>query len=303
MHISPSFAGIVEVIADDRLPDDHHKTAVDQKANESYLKKRTKYRAKEAKVTDQIATGIRSRRAQLKNIYLESKSTGSITSKTQKEVWDLYCKRITPKEIIKDDITWNGKVSGKMKEHDRFLEVDPRIPADHYPDRIVECKLVEDDREIRLGNIINGDVSGDGEVECEINPAKNQTTKTTTLPMRLYLKRRELIRESGPSERNFTCNNCGKKDYKSRDALSYHIKSRQCLRGDDERVKRQYRFEDIESKALSDPSCVDNLLTNIHGVVKFNEVSRVTKAAGTPNGKCFALFDYCCAVSVLFGLS
>mmetsp|Transcript_13109 Transcript_13109/g.28475 ORF Transcript_13109/g.28475 Transcript_13109/m.28475 type:complete len:836 (-) Transcript_13109:2875-5382(-) len=264
--------GVVMVIADDRLPPDRHKSTHDQTGTSlrSFLKRKERFHEREQVFLDQMAAGTRHRREELKRMYLESKCTSTVPTITQKKVWDLYCKSLTPKQILTEGLSWactnDDLLEGNKTE--RFLEDDPRFPKDLYPDRIVECKLVQDNREVIYGTI-SDDTKSDGTNVFEFHAKEKAKDKKQTVPMRLFIARRELTREYHSSQvQTYVCSHCAK-HLLSREAMKYHLGFCLCVtKQADVEEKRHQRIGVIESKALSGVSeCLDSLLTNVHSVV------------------------------------
>jgi hypothetical protein len=270
--------GIVEVIADDRLPEDHCESTIDYRAVRSFLKRRDRFHERKLVLTDQIAVGTRHRREELKKMYLESKSSRNCTgiSLPQQKVWDLYCKSLTSKQILTEGLSW---VSGNATSENTNrivtgVEEDPRSPKDHYVDRIVECKLVHDERDMVVATISDRTSSNAQESnDLEFRRERPSNAKNP-VPMLLFLSRRELTREYDSSKPNYKCDNCGK-DYTYRTGIALHMTGCKAKKEKDTE-KRHRRIEAIESKALSELGCRDILLTNLHGVV-VNELRRTGK--------------------------
>ncbi|KAL3806087.1 hypothetical protein ACHAXA_006993 [Cyclostephanos tholiformis] len=273
--------GIVEVIADDRLPKNHSKSIINQKAVRSFLKRRDRFQERKLLLLDKIAAGTRHRREELKKMYLESKTTrNGGSSLSQQKVWDLYCKSLTAKQIVADGLSYfcGNAPSEKANKIETGLEDDPRSPKDHYLDRIVECKLVQDERELVV--VTSGLSLDDGQESNNLTFRREITSNPKNpVQMRLFLSRRELTRDYDSSKVNYKCDNCGK-DYTYRTGISLHMTACKAEKEKD-KEKRRYRIEAIESKVFSELGCRDSL-TILHGVV--NEVRNTgTPAFGNPH--------------------
>jgi hypothetical protein len=261
--------GIVQVIADDRLPENHCKSTIDQNAVRSFVKRRDRYQERKLLLFDKIAAGTRIRREELKKLYLESKTiNGSGPTVSPQKVWDLYCKSLTSKQILAEGLSWvcGNVASKKVNKIEIGLEDDPRSPKDHYLDRIVECKLVQDEREVVVVTSITSPNDGQESNNLKYRHEMPSNPKKS-IPMRLFLSRRELTREYDASKSNYKCDYCGK-DYTYRTGCSLHMTACKSKK-DKDKEKRHKRIEAIESKALSQLGCRDSL-TILHGVV--NEV-------------------------------
>ena len=288
--------GVVEIISDDQLPPDHHKSKVTNaeiKAAKSMYKQMDRYTAKKDKLMDELAVGSRHRREELKKIYLESigannnnnRSSSSNGISMQKKVWQQYCTTIkAPEHILQDGKSWenannNNGSDGKV-EFESLNENDPRIPADYYPDRIVKCKLVNDERD-------SFDVKGPKVGTSHLQYIQRDPVDTTVVvqppTITLYLARRELTRVYDPQEPNYICSFCGERNFKWRPHVKYHIDQGYCTEGKAlVREDNEKRIQAIENKALSSASSssttttiTKEFLSKMHAVVaaKVNTVS------------------------------
>jgi len=262
--------GIVEVVADERLPINHHKSTIDLKEVRKFLKRHKRYCERKKVAVDQIAAGARHRREELQSMYIESKCTSNTgTSMTQQKIWDLYCKSITPKQILSEGLSWeycNDVWKERNKKIEKFLEADPRYPEDYYADRIVECKLIADERAIWVGT----DVNGKQDIRLVAGATKKAQHKTN--PMCLFIARKELTIEYDRSKPKYMCGHCFK-DFSLR-ILESHLANGICgpkVEADRERIHKQ-KIEEIERKALTDSNCHNALLTNWHAAKKPNDL-------------------------------
>ena len=112
----------MEVIADDRLPANHHTSTIDQRARRTYHKRLERFREKEILVRDQIAAGTRHRREELKNLYMKSKGTTDTNLSTQAKVWELYSNNLTPTQILKEGLSSTCNIDLKGKYRPRFFD-------------------------------------------------------------------------------------------------------------------------------------------------------------------------------------
>jgi hypothetical protein len=270
--------GIVEVIADDRLPEDHCKSTIDKNAVRSFLKRRDRFHERKRLLLDQVAAGTRNRREELKKMYLESKSTinGNGTSLPQQKVWALYCKSLTSKQILTEGLSWVcGNAAAEKANRIQTVEEDPRSPKDHYLDRIVECKLVQDKRDVLVVTIGDRTSSDDAHESNDLEFRREiPSNPKNPFPMCLFLSRRELTREYDSSKPNYRCDSCGK-EYTYRSGIIVHMTACKANKEND-KEKRHRHIEAIESRALSELGCCSTLLTNLHGVV--NEPRHTSKS-------------------------
>lgn len=230
--------GVVEVIADDRLPAKHHTSTVDQKARRSYLKRKVRFEERSASVFDNIAAGTRRRRDALQKMYLDTRGRNM----AQEDVWGLYCQSLTPKQILTDGASWKDSIDGSQRQVETFTETDPRLAEDFYPHRIVECKLIRDKRHTLVCSL------GD---DSKLRSREKIKRKGPVVPMRLFIARNELTRPYESTALLYVCDNCGR-DYTDRPGIAYHLKNGNCSSLDDEESNhRRLRLESIESKARS----------------------------------------------------
>jgi len=303
--------GIVEVISDERIPSNYNtKSIIDEVASRNFHKRKQRYNDRYQLMEDSIAVGQRYRREELMKIYVTSKEQGGGDTNNdniqqqqqQQQVWELYCKSFTSTQILKEGLSARKlevKGSNEIESvKESFDDVDPRYPKDRYPDRIVECKLVEDTREVVIGTVSSSESSGGGDAavpEYHVKEEKVKSKRKVVVPMRLYIARKDLIKEFGSSDTNYVCNNCGK-DYPFREGLKYHLTTRACgtVKKSAEKKERDDRIVSIENKALSSSgddsnaaaaaAARDTLLTSLHGALKIQErVSLQKRPAGFGN--------------------
>ena len=291
--------GTVEVIVDDRLPLVHHKKVVtgnDSRRCRVIERKRVDYDKKQAVVRNQIAVGARRRRDALQQMYLVSTTDPNTGSKaiSQRKVWDMYCKSLTPTQILDEQLSW-GCMNKDLKDRislESLDVMDPMEPADCYPDRIVECKLIKDKRR----KITNTHISSCNENEIdeleesdtemtmkpkEVNSTKELEPKQNQITVRLFIKRRELIQQYNPLRPSYTCSECrqsftyGKK-YRS------HTRNRICSTFRSEaKMKNQQCIEAIEKDALCKSKSNDTFLTMVHAAIKPKPNEKVVIATGS----------------------
>lgn len=261
--------GIVEVIADDRFPEEPDvSTARDAISVRAFLGRQERYHERKMLVMDQIATGSRYRRKELNKIYFEYRASG--TSLPQNTVWDLYCQSLTCKQLLTEGLSWvcSNNDSAKNLRFDTGEEHDPRYPNEYSPNRIVECKLIPDGRDVML---FSPDNDQDG-----FSTTRNASSYTANPSlMRLFLARRELTKVYDASRTIFKCSRSG---YTStyREGLTRHLDICE-KKKDKKQIASQQRIEAIENMALTECRR-DSLLSSFHGVVK--EVKR--------SGECYS---------------
>lgn len=273
--------GVVEVISDDQLPADHHKSKVTEtefKAARVVFRRMDKLKARKMELVNEFAVGSRHRREELQKIYLDSIAknddpTNDDNDKdtTQTKIWQQYCTTMTPKQILMDGKSWDKtNKPGKEIAFESLDEHDPRIPADFYPDRIVKCKLVKDER-----TVIDAKEPKKGAVHLQYIERDPIEDDVVQLPIILHLTRRELTRVYDPEELNHVCSFCGEGNFKSRVHVRYHIDqgfctNRKLLAKED----GEKRIQSIENEALSGACSTETFLSKMHALpsIKANAV-------------------------------
>ena len=276
--------GIVEIISDDQLPADHHKSKVttkEVKAAKLMYRQNDRLIARKMKLMEEFAVGSRHRREELKKIYVDSlgpnnnatANDSNVEVTTQKNVWQQYCTTITPEQILLDgkskEETRNKPE--KKAEFESLNENDPRTPLDFYPDRIVKCKLVKDERQVFDVKAPQKGVSHLQYIERDAV----EDNGGAPLPIILYLARREMTRSYVPEDPNYVCSFCGEANFKWRTLVKYHIDQGFCTDAK-LRIKEEAegRIQIVEKEALSGSCSTEEFLSKMHGVlaVKVNVV-------------------------------
>lgn len=269
--------GVVEVISDDRTPENNTESSIAATATpqtvRTYLNRQARFRERYDRVINDIAAGTRYRREELAKMYAASKLSKSAPAGTfvlsQEKVWNLYCKSLTLKQIMVDGFSSTAEKEGNVEA---FLDEDPRFPTDLYPHRIVECKLVEDERDHIVvsagGNFEKEEDDEEGANGLEYHVKERPPTPAQIASMRLYIARKELTQEYDAAMPCYVCKICSKSK-NHRDSMKYHLSNSLCwIDKDEEKEERLKQIKSIESKAISGTGCRDSLLNRLHGVVE-----------------------------------
>jgi hypothetical protein len=270
--------GVVEIISDDQLPAGHHKSKVTASeinaAKQLIYKQKNRYNERKMKLMDEIAIGSRHRRDELMKIYLNSigpDATANDDKVTiQKKIWQYYCTTFTPEQILMDGKSWEN-YSGKETRFESLVDNDPCFPADYYPDRIVKCKLVKDERQAI--DVVGGEKAGSSHL---LYVRRDPVDNVVQLPIILYLTRRELTRAYDPDEQNYICSFCGEGNFKWRNHAKYHIDQGFCTEGKlFVKEDAEKRILSVENEALSGSCSIEEFLSKMHGdfTIKGNTVS------------------------------
>jgi hypothetical protein len=265
--------GVVEVIADDRVPENSikSKSTATPKTVRTYLNRRQRFRERYDRVIRDIAAGTRYRREEVSKMYAASKLSTSAAGVniSQEKVWSLYCKSLSLKQILLDGFSSAEEKVGKVE---KFSEEDPRSPPDLYPERIVECRLVDDEREfiiVSAGyNFRSPENDEAGASGLEYNVRERPSTRIQISSMRLYIARNELVQEYDAATPCYICKICSQTS-RHRTGLKYHLSNSLCWEDkNEEKEHRSKQIRAIESKVISGTGCRDTLLTSLHGVVE-----------------------------------
>mmetsp|Transcript_37185 Transcript_37185/g.42439 ORF Transcript_37185/g.42439 Transcript_37185/m.42439 type:complete len:354 (+) Transcript_37185:1028-2089(+) len=114
---------------------------------------------------------------------------------------------------------------------------DPLFPAEALPDRIVQCKLLPDERK---------------RVDCDDSKSRKQNnihdddskSRGKFLNTTLYLRRRDLTKVYNPQVNIYSCPGCGP-HFTSKDGYMYHIKNEVCYKKS--KLRGKQRKEDVEN--------------------------------------------------------
>ena len=263
--------GIVKVIADDRLPSIHHKSTRPRKDGITRFERdKLCYLDKQKSVAESMYIGGRKRREALQKIH----ESGSEFHST--DIWGLYCRSLTTNQILNEKLSWKD-VNGNPHrgfEVDSFERPDPRYPKDYYPDRIVECELVPDERVSKF--------SGE-------DPAQKKDKagpKVIAPKVHIFLARKELKQLVDMSSPKFICSTCGT-SFSLEVERDHHVNESACtaeLRSKEEERKRSLKSREDQMHVTRDNNL--SFLLSMHSVMK-QEV--VDVEFGNP-----------CKVSVLF---
>lgn len=191
--------GIVEVIADDR--EKHTYTYPDDFKED--VKKYSAYRDK--------------RLAHKKRVYLDFGFQSRLRRKRLRRMYefDNICQDTTRNAYLRGvNVSMGSDV--KHSPTETTNRQDPMFPPEAFPDRIVVCRLIPDNRQ-RLSST-NQETSQQDESKISSAPGFAST---------LYLRRRDLNKAYSPDVTLYLCPICGK-HYLSREGFMYHLKSNVC---------------------------------------------------------------------------
>ncbi len=301
--------GVVQVISDGNIPPDHNKTCIPMDIKDkvrTYNRKRKRIHERRANVITYSAKKQRKRRHDLMKIYLKSLEGNREEEKQGKDgngnggsneeeacvslqIWKHYCSLTTPSLILSG--TYNQNMDDKMLTQIQTVEkhpwndlgIDPSEPEDSYPNRIVECVLIRDERKkicdvdiqaegegrisqmkeakksvekAKMAQSRKNKCQNDGDTACgeKTSDGEVKTPSAANLHesgMKLYLQRKILVHTYNTKIANYQCKNCGQNFY-SRMGLKSHCDELTCVKRI-EKVKqeRALRLQEIEDAALS----------------------------------------------------
>lgn len=222
--------GIVEVVNDcrefptGRLPPDIKKKV------KAYAPLKLRKEAKNAKTHDDIASQLRARRTRINTLY-QTRSPNKIST------FHAYFGDDPQRIMVSSSPPIPPPAMDELPE-------DPLAPPNFFPDRMVECILIPDDR-LRY-------LSTDIRTPIEARDA-GQTGKT---PTRLFLQRRLLMEEYNPDLSTYSCAECGGV-FLSLGGMRYHCNASVCvqnsIREAEKRAARQRTVENNRLRLLANP--------------------------------------------------
>eukprot|EP00804_Cyclotella_cryptica_P026636 CCRYP_019089-RA/>CCRYP_019089-RA protein AED:0.16 eAED:0.16 QI:1468/1/1/1/1/0.8/5/144/860 len=258
--------GIVKVIADDRLPSVHHQSKMPRTdAVQRFLDHKHSFTCKQRAVAEIMYTGGRMRREQLKKIYLKSidpehQTTSHSQNQYAQSIWGMYCHSITPHQILHEAMSWKDANGDPFTgvQADVFDRKDVRVPRDFYPDRIVECVLVNDERR-RIHSNVDDDEHN--------TPAPNGAASI----MRLFLARKELVSKYNKSDPCYICSTC-RKSFCDIITWKHHVHENLCIVDLNlKQEERSRRLEAREEEMLDREWKSKPFLSSMHAVLKPKE--------------------------------
>lgn len=271
--------GVVEVIKDDRAGSDYGNVKIDDQFKDEkkrHQRRKEKIANRRQKVYQFIAKKTRQRRNILMQHYLQYRNLSENNSHQNprlqqmtgeeyaQKVWKEYYSVATPNEILSGIYKKSLAIPLLRVDHPDEVGVDPSEPEASYPDRIVECVLVEDERKV----VCDLDNEGDGRLS-QVDVSKSLVTKMKMIveakktqkscvrdeedcdkrllgSTKLYLKRRDLVEPYNPHLSLYYCKTCGKK-FHSRTGCKTHVEQNSCVKdGEAFSENRMARWMDAE---------------------------------------------------------
>lgn len=275
--------GVVAVISDSRMPSDHNQTCVPEdikEKNKVYTRKLERIEKRKLNFMIYHAKLQRKRRMELMQIYLgdAKKDNEGHDGNTALQIWKQYCTLTTPRMILsgKYSQTLDNKILNQVKtiENHPWNDAgdDPSVPTDSYPDRIVECVLINDERvkvcdlEIESegeGRLSQIDAARKSVEEAKgIKSKKNEDGINTNVPltvknrhesgMKLFLNRKTLVHVYNEKVAIYRCQKCGQ-TFSSRSGLKGHLNELTCIKRSEKFSReRLAKLQEIEEAVLKD---------------------------------------------------
>lgn len=136
------------------------------------------------------------------------------------------------------------------------VRLDPEFPEGSYPDRIVECVLVPDERTKKVEESDSDvDSNEDESMEMEVaesasNDGNADSSNKSPYGMKLFLRRRMLKEPYIASATVYPCDDCGA-PFTSKVGYNYHTRSEVCTTKTKKVAAATERFlESVEEKAM-----------------------------------------------------
>jgi len=271
--------GIAKVIKDARIPKDFGKTKISKdikSAKRSYSRKKDRQHQKRHKLRMFVAKVSRKRRQTLIGLHQQLIGLKINAMVHAEKNFQIYCPSSTPLEILTDGTTKQRVFTQKGLDPMEDLGPDPAIPLDSYPERIVECILIRDERKkyFDMDEEINGRWSQVGnafamveKVQREVSQMKKrEKSNGSALPVAektqepcqptgnsIFITRDSLVHRYNAQSPLFVCNTCWK-EFHSRVGCKSHIEENTC-------TKRKAQFEQDRSTYLQEIE--DSLKTEV----------------------------------------
>ena len=257
--------GVVRVVKDDRAGEDFGTTKIAK--NYKDLKKkfqriRDRNSNRKSKVYMFVAKKSRQKRDVLLQHYLNYKSqdangslvglSGTPSEEYVEGIWNEYYPHSTPTDIFTGIFMKSLAIPYITVDYPDDTGEDPAAPPDSYPDRMVECVLVRDERK----TVYDLDREGEGRLS-QVGVAKSLVRKTQDKMklgrkrkrsnssdddgddddirdlhesgMRIFIRRRELVEIYNAGLPVYLCDTCGKK-FNSRAGFKSHLEQQSCIK-------------------------------------------------------------------------
>lgn len=221
--------GIVEVVADDRAIPMGKMTPDINRRFKEFQGFKTRLEAKTIKAQDEVASQLRARRNKINALYEKGTLNKSSTFHAYfgKDPTNLTDADTPQKPLL---------TTGGPTQEDPYAAL-----ASFFPDRIVECILVPDERQRFLS------------IDVVIPNHVRETAATGKNPTRLFLKRRVLTEAYNPALATYTCVDCGR-NFLSLAGMRYHCNGKVCVQNNlkegEKRMKRQERVEIVREHVM-----------------------------------------------------
>ena len=142
---------------------------------------------------------------------------------------------------------------------------DPSFPPESFPDRIVECKLIPDERTKVVGE------------DDENKVLSNNSPSGSLYASNLFLRRRLLVKPYVANISFYLCTICGA-EYQSKDGFVYHVRSEICTRKQQSRRESAQEFsngiEDRVTRALRTNRYADKKRRRMQSVAVYPDIWR-----------------------------
>eukprot|EP00979_Chaetoceros_neogracilis_P014737 scaffold4843_cov266-Chaetoceros_neogracile.AAC.19 len=268
--------GVVRVVKDDRAGKDFGKTKITKKyshLNKSFKRKCETNKNREGKVYLFVAKRGRQKRNILLQHYLNHKeqncsevgTSGTPSQEYADGIWNTYYPLATPPEIFSGTFKKSLALPYITVGYPDDVGKNPAAPADSYPERIVECVLIEDERKRVHSDAKDGggklslvavgkDLVGKTQHKLKTGGERDQTNKNddnASEPlhesgMRLFIKRNELMELYTKKVPIYSCATCGK-NFAWRNGLKAHIGNKICINETAVHIKsRMVRLQAVE---------------------------------------------------------
>ena len=259
MFVTPF--GIVEVLKDDRAGEDFASSKFPDDIKERkkrYSRKVELAGRRRAKVHLLVAKKSRQRRNNLLQHYLNYREDADAENEFAKKVFNEYYPHASAEQIFNGIYMKSMEPELVSVEDPRDIDPDdPGVLVDSYPNRIVECVLIPDERkhvydidEEIIGRLSKVDVAlalvDKAQKNVKKRKKKNPNVELPGSRMKLFLKRHSLNEIYNAGLPVYVCQKCGK-NFTSRPGFRAHLDQKSCVvEAENFKIKRESRLAEVD---------------------------------------------------------
>lgn len=249
--------GVVRVLKDERAGDDFGKTLVSSNIKNDmiyFTRQKERFRNRRDKMFLYQAKLNRKRRQKFHDLYLQKNEKQISEKEFANELFDNYIPGIPANHVLA------GLFQAEVKSAPNPIHIeDPMQPKDCYPERIVECVLIKDERK-RIKDVEEEEDKKVNHIDVatvivakahKVKRRKNGSATTGTdkvheSGMKVYMRRNLLTLPYDKHVPVYTCSDCGK-SFTTRAGCKQHRDEKTCTEHK-ENIKemREKRIKEVE---------------------------------------------------------